>query len=680
MASLIPGYEYDIFISYRQKDNRGDRWVSEFVEALKTELESTFKEEISVYFDINPHDGLLETHDVDASLKDKLKCLVFIPIISRTYCDPNSYAWQFEFLAFNKLAREDRFGRDIKLKNGNYASRILPIRIHDLETEDVKLFEKETGSVLRAMDFVFKTASGVNRPLKANEDHLQDNLNKTFYSDQINKVANAVKEINSGLKLGPSKSFTERKEVLSTKEISAIQEKSVAVLPFVNMCPEKDQDYFCDGITEEIINALSHIENFKVIARTSAFAFKDKQVDIREIGRILDVDTLLEGSIRKEGNRLRITVQLIKVADGSHIWSERYDREMKDVFAIQDEISLAIADILKVKLLGGNKAMITKRHSENLEAYNLYLKGNYCWQLLTADGYKKASEYFEHALQKDSNYALAYVGLGFVNFTSTFWANVPPHEAFPKAFEYVKKALKIDSLLAEAYMLLGYINSYYYWNWKESERNFKHALQINPNSSMIHLFYSQLLTISGHHEEAIFESIRAQQLDPLSSLINTSTGNAFLFAGQLDRAIEEYRMSLKINPNYWNTHLLLGAAYFFYEMFKEAVAEFEKAFDLSDGIPYVTAYLVCTYYLIGEKDKAEKQFDSLKKRSESEYIPATSFFLIHKFRGEEDLALEWLKRACNEHDSWLPWLKLNHPMFFSEGSRYMILFKEVGLL
>jgi hypothetical protein len=188
MASIVPGYEYDIFVSYRQKDNKGEMWVSEFVKALKTELESTFKEEISVYFDVNPHDGLLETHDVDASLKDKLKCLVFIPIISRTYCDPKSFAWEHEFKAFIEKASQDQIGLKIKLPNGNVANRILPVRIHDLDTEDIKLFEKEIGNVMRTLDFVFKTASGVNRPLKYNEDHPRDNLNKIYYHDQIIKL------------------------------------------------------------------------------------------------------------------------------------------------------------------------------------------------------------------------------------------------------------------------------------------------------------------------------------------------------------------------------------------------------------------------------------------------------------------------------------------------------------
>jgi hypothetical protein len=194
MASLIPGYEYDIFISYRQKDNKHDGWVSEFVDNLKGELESTFKEEISVYFDINPHDGLLETHDVDASLQDKLKCLIFIPIISRTYCDPKSFAWEHEFKAFVEQASQDQFGLKVKLPSGNVASRVLPVKIYDLDTNDIKLCESILGGVLRSVDFIYKSA-GVNRPLRVNEDHPQDNLNKTYYRDQINKVANSIKEI-----------------------------------------------------------------------------------------------------------------------------------------------------------------------------------------------------------------------------------------------------------------------------------------------------------------------------------------------------------------------------------------------------------------------------------------------------------------------------------------------------
>ena len=191
MSSIIEGYNYDIFISYRQKDNKHDGWVTEFVNNLKGELESTFKEEISLYFDINPHDGLLETHDVGASLKEKLKCLVFIPVISRTYCDPKSFAWEHEFCAFNRLAKNDQCGRDIKLSDGNVASRILPVKIHDIDVEDKALLENELGGVLRAIDLIYKE-SGVNRPLKP-ADNRNANLNKTDYRNQVNKIANAIK-------------------------------------------------------------------------------------------------------------------------------------------------------------------------------------------------------------------------------------------------------------------------------------------------------------------------------------------------------------------------------------------------------------------------------------------------------------------------------------------------------
>ena len=208
MASLIPGYTYDIFISYRQKDNKYDGWVTEFADNLKRELEATFKEEISVYFDMNPHDGLLETHDVDESLKEKLRCLIFIPVISHTYCDPKSFAWEHEFKAFIEEASKDQFGMKIKLPNGNVANRVLPVWIHSLDAEDIKLCESSLGGVLRGVEFIYKSP-GVNRPLRVREDKLQDNVNKTIYRDQINKVANAVKEIFSGIRTG---------EILSEKE------------------------------------------------------------------------------------------------------------------------------------------------------------------------------------------------------------------------------------------------------------------------------------------------------------------------------------------------------------------------------------------------------------------------------------------------------------------------------
>ena len=496
--------------------------MSEFVEALKTELESTFKEEISVYFDINPNDGLLETHDVDASLKEKLKCLLFIPIISRTYCDPRSFAWDHEFKTFVEQASVDRFGLKIKLSGSNVVSRVLPVCIYDLDKADKKLCESILGGELRGIEFIYKER-GVNRPLSP-KDQDERNLNKTNYRNQINKVANSIKEIISGLKPGSILSDTQKKEVLLAIDTADLPEKSIAVLPFVSMSSEKDQDYFCDGMAEEIINALAHNENLKVISRTSAFAFKDKPEDIREIGK--------------------------------------------------------------------KKKVIPKLHSENIEAYKLYLKGTNYWQMLTAEGYRTAAECFEQALQKDPNYAFAYIGLSYVTGYSTAWGNLPPNIGFPKIRQYINKVLELDNTLADAYSGLAGLNLYYYWNWKEAERNFKIALEINPNNSQIHLDYSNFLTFNGRHEEAISEAKKAQELDPFSIYINTYTGFAFDYAGQYDKAIDEYRRTLTEQPQ--NRHL--QPVFLFVAVFNQQIIKAYSFCEIFDFISFINTMHPCQIF------------------------------------------------------------------------------------
>jgi TolB-like protein len=710
MPGIIEGYNYDIFISYRQKDNKGDRWVSEFVDSLKIELESTFKEEIRVYFDINPHGGLLETHDVDASLKEKLKCLVFIPIISRTYCDPKSFAWEHEFKAFVELASKDQFGLKVKLPDGNVAGRVLPIRIHDLDIADIKECESVLGGVLRGIEFIYKEP-GVNRPLSS-KDNEEKNLNKTNYRNQINKVALAIREIITSIgKLRPQQEG-ESKEVfnpvsfpqknLKTRIIAGSVlslalvvlgflfipklfkseeqlEKSIAVLPFINDSRDEENAYFINGIMDEILNNLQKIKEFRVLSRTSTTQFKGTdRPTIPEIAKKLNVNYLVEGSGQKYGNKFVLRVQLIAANNERHLWGKSYDREIQqttDIINVHREIAQLIASELKASLTPEEKQLIRKNPTDNLEAYNLYLKGTYWYQMMTEEGFQKASMYFEQALQKDPNYALAYLGLANANGTYTFWGNVPPKKGFSKVIEYVNKALKIDSTLAEAYWILGNHYTYDVWNWKEAERNYKHALQINPNSSIIHADYSSLLSIIGHHKEAISEAKRAQELDPLSADINLYLGRALYWAGQYDMAIEEIRMTLAINPDYFPAHFAIGLAYYSKHMYKEAVEDWEKAFGLSGGNPIMTSWLISGYYIVGEKDLADKLFDGLKKRSENEYVPATSFYLIHMVRGEEKMALDWLKKACDEHDTMLPWFKSSIP----EGSRDMELLKEVGL-
>jgi TolB-like protein len=406
MASLFPGYEYDIFISYRQKDNKHDGWVTEFVENLKGELESTFKEEISVYFDINPHDGLLETHDVDASLKEKLKCLLFIPIISRTYCDPTSFAWEHELVAFNKLAKEDKFGRDIKLAGGNVASRILPVKIHDLDPEDKSLLENELGGFIRGIEFIYKEP-GVNRPLKPEDDE-KKNLNNTVYRNQINKVANAVKEIITALRKHDQHEGEERKDIVITRPeahknpitkiiIASVLvlvlilfgyflipkltrpkeqlEKSIAVLPFKLLSNEPDKQYLADGMMDEITLHLSKIKELRVLGRTSTEQYRNPTKTTTAIGHELSVSYLLEGSFQKFGDSVRLIVQLIKTGKEGHVWANDYDRNWSDIFKVQSAVAQKVADELNAAITPEEKQLIEKPPTSNLTAYDFYQRG-----------------------------------------------------------------------------------------------------------------------------------------------------------------------------------------------------------------------------------------------------------------------------------------------------------------
>jgi TolB-like protein len=461
MSAIISGYEYDIFISYRHKDNKHDGWVTEFVSNLRGELESIFKEDITIYFDINPHDGLLETDDVNASLNEKLKCLVFIPIISRTYCDPKSFAWEHEFKTFVKQASTDTFGLKIKLHNGNVSSRVLPVRIHEIDPEDRELLENQLEGVLRPIDFIYKE-SGVNRPLKRT-DNKNENLNKTSYANQVNKIANVIKEIIGSLK-NPFPAV--RNNDMNISEVNTEAYESIAVMSFANMSSDPEQEFFSEGISEEIINMLAQVPGLKVAGRTSSFSFKEKNQDLRLIGEQLSVKYILEGSVRKSGNKLRITAQLIKVSDGYHLWSGKYDRELEDIFELQDEISLAILDAIKIKLLGKAKEAVLKKYTENPDVYQLYLQGRFYYNLWSGlESFNKAIDYFRAAIKKEPDYALAYAGIATSYFYLWFLNILPPEKCLPHMKQAAQQSLRLDNEIAESHLAMGYMKMYYEWDY-----------------------------------------------------------------------------------------------------------------------------------------------------------------------------------------------------------------------
>ncbi len=501
--------------------------MTEFVNQLKGELESTFKEEISVYFDINPHDGLLETHDVDASLKDKLKCLVFIPIISRTYCDPKSFAWEHEFKVFIEQASKDQFGLKIKLPNGNVARRVLPVRIYDLDSTDIKLCESVLGGVLRSVDFIYKSA-GVNRPLRANEDHPQDNLNKTYNRDQINKIANSIKEIITALGQNEQKPEILQKEIPKpvsiprksnkTKIISGSLilfalivlgyffipklfkppeqlDKSIAVLPFINDSPDEENTYFINGIMEEVLNNLQKINEFRVLSRTSTDQYKGPdRPTIPEIAKKLDVNYVVEGSGQKFGNKFVLRVQLITGKNERHLWAESYNREIQqttDIISVQSEIAQSIAAELKATITPEEKQLIEKTPTTNLTAYDFYQIGREELTKYQSDNsnkaaLQKADDLFHKALKYDSTFAQAYSSLAYVYWGKHSSANEYYSENYvDSALILCNIALRFDNRLAEAYTVRGR-----YYTYKgiinKAIDDFDKALKINPNSCEVY--------------------------------------------------------------------------------------------------------------------------------------------------------------------------------------------------
>ena len=330
----------------------------------------------------------------------------------------------------------------------------------------------------------------------------------------------------------PARTATADEQAAVTKS-----KPSIAVLPFVNMSADPEQEYFCDGISEVIIDALTHVEDLHVVARTSAFMFKDNREDIREIGKKLNVASILEGSVQKAGNRLRISAQLVNIADGYHLWSEKYDRNIEDIFAIQDEISLAIVEALKVKLLKKEKAAIVKRHTDNYEAHSLYLLGRHYWNFRTEEQMLKGLDYFRQAVDKDPDYALAYTGIADSYNTLAHHGFLYPYEAYPKAKEAVTKALEIDDMLSEAHAALGFIRLYFDWDWIETEREYKQAFDLNTNYAFTHHCYALYLSSMGRLDESIAESRRAQELDPLAPIITLILGMRYCDVHHYDAAM-----------------------------------------------------------------------------------------------------------------------------------------------
>jgi len=455
-------------------------------------------------------------------------------------------------------------------------------------------------------------------------------------------------------------------------------EPSIAVLSFVDMSPQKDQEYFCDGMAEEIINALTKIRGLQVVARTSAFYFKGKDMDVREVGRMLDVETVLEGSVRKSGNRLRITAQFINVADGFHLWSERYDRVMEDVFEIQDEISLAIVEKLEVALGVLERGPLVKPPTDNLEAYDLYLRGRHLlehqWDI------RKALTLFNQAIELDPRFALAHVGIARAYNTLGFYGLVRPAEILPKAKAAVQQALEFDDKLSEAYSLWGWINYMYDWDWVNAERHLKRAITLDPSSAEAHWRYAHFLFwVCGQFDEAEDETRRSMELDPNNSLLLTLLGIFQTVAGRYSEAIATHLKSVELAPTSSIALHELGRAYQNNQMYSEAIATYEKEIALSGRHPWPVFELARCYSAVGKNEEAETFIGELFARSKNEYVQTSLLAVLLAIQGRIDEAFELLDQAYADRDGILYIIKYI-PIFdtLRDDPRFDAFLKKMG--
>jgi tetratricopeptide (TPR) repeat protein len=676
MASLIPGYEYDIFISYRQKDNKGDRWVSEFVEALKTELESTFKEEISVYFDINPHDGLLETHDVDASLKEKLKCLVFMPIISRTYCDPKSFAWEHEFKVFVEYASKDQFGLKVKLPNGNVANRLLPVRIYDVDNADIKLCESVLGGVLRGVEFIY-TEPGVNRPLRQRDDDVTHITKQIIYRDQINKVGNAIKEIISGLVIEPvepGKEKIQRREPLeevkkeknkedqekpakaSYRKIISIvavfaliliaavfvypkifktdtlaklkssgERISIVVMPFQNMTNDTSWNVWQDGIQFNIISSLSNNSDELKVSQTESINNLIKSRGLTNyasitpsiagsISRKLEANIFIYGNVNQVGKIVRVNAQIIDTKTEEAIKSFQIDGSTDNILNTLDSLSLMIKDFLIISKLGRDLPTGFQHYSttNSPDAFKFFIYGTNAF--LKAD-FATARNMFTQSLSADSNFILAYMQLAF------------------------------------AYGNAGIYDQAKKWCLKFYGKKDQMSQQMRIYANFTHARFF----------ETPYEEIKylRQQLDFIdqSAVTYWNIGNAYTRLGQHDKAIPEYEKTLKIF-NDWDSkpiwafcYTFLGSEYHETGQYKKEKKLYRKAEQDFPDDPYLfyrKAVLALTEGNTDESNGYIEKYISLRKETRnSEAEIAINLAGIYSEAGIPDKSEEYYRKALS---------------------------------
>jgi serine/threonine-protein kinase len=428
---------------------------------------------------------------------------------------------------------------------------------------------------------------------------------------------------------------------------------SIAVLPFANLSADKENEYFSDGLAEDIIDALTQVPRLRVMARTSAFAFRGKEADVRDIGARLNVGHILEGSVRRAGNRLRVTAQLVKTSDGYHLWSQRFDREMTDVFAIQDEISQAIVEKLRLRLAGDRP--LVKRYTENLAAYDLCLKARYHLRKMTQAEREAGRLYCEQAIALDPNYALAYVVLAESYLWNLYWGAANPQESYPLAKSAALEAIRLDETIPDAHSVLGTILGCGEFDWNGAECEFNRASELNPSSAVAKYDYAWCYAMwfmypQGRVEEALAEMRRALELDPLDPFYNTLAGYLLHCSRQFEPAVAQLRRAIDLDPTFCFSYWLLSTVLLVDGRFEQAVAVAEKANQFSGGLALTLGSLGRAYGQAGRAAEARRVLEELTARRKSTYVPASAIAGVYRGLGQLDESLEWFARAIEERD------------------------------
>lgn len=497
--------------------------------------------------------------------------------------------------------------------------------------------------------------------------------------ETLKHVAEPVRiyEVDVNSELRSSSSPTINGNNQSTNHLA----KSIAVLPFLNMSNDPEQEYFGEGMAEEILNSLTHLKDLKVAGRTSSFQFKEKNMGLKEIGEKLGVSTVLEGSVRKQGNRLRVTAQLIKVEDGFHLWSERFDREMDDIFAIQDEIALAITEKLKITLLQDDRSKITKIYTSNTDAYELYLKGRFHLNRRGAS-ILTGIQCFQKAIELDPDFALAYAGFADSLSMTTSWGLAHPAGIINKAKESANKAIFLDDTLSEPYCSLGMHFTFFERNWIEAKKNFLHSIKLNPKFSQAHYLYAwDLLSwVEGKFDEAEKYGETAIKLDPLSSICYASHALILHTAKKYEKSLEVAKTSIDLDGNSFVGHLGEGLSYLGLQRYDEAVTSFKKTLRLSNRHQFPVSALVWAYCLKGIPEQAKVYFEELKQRASKEYISSGLLGLCAAYLNDADVAFEYLEKANADLEpivlsiKYEPWV----PSQLKDDDRYQALLNKIG--